>query len=685
MALYRTTCVFLTWAYLAPGVRHEQGVGEEDTGMETMTVSEVHRADVLVHLVARHRGLSTPNRSNLSHGFPPELQGRFTNATYLGKGLNGVVFRALDTKHKSIPVAIKVLRKQNSCISECGVAQQIVKGCTPPWIDNCTGASHIVRCFDQGNPQLNGTTISWMASELVSGQDLNYYFQSTGMPSNWGVTLLRKTIAQFAEALNFMNQQGYQHDDLEGHFGNVMVENIDSSPKLYLLDFDRVSRKRRDDTNRQIRMYLWPLMLLPVQRGSRIYESCVEIKYGLSKLEQELAEFLFFDRTDISMTEEGSSTSDDVSMEEMQKLLLTADEKARDLTPSQSGYGALREKGKGGCLSTPGEGVQLFVDDVVPVQNLCHSKYFFGLESYCIDFGDSWMTDRWQQVCPHLGDGVCSKKPAKSVATFIASIWAWMFNMHANVQLYYDACMPLMTKERKQTWPEWEDRPSSCILTGALKKEIELRYNESSDVSCPDDFQCSIGSKFTLRLVCSGLCLNGDFGGEVLWKTDESAVDVERAAAEKELPCCLSPEIPIGKALNTKPCFSHFEHSIWDAEPILKAFPNQLARDAVLQSLWQGLLTLDGLAFLRSLLVEKAKVDALLKEPFVSKMLVDPPAMPVDAGEYSQATCSDASPTVIPTPKQRVTLKPVTKSGTTQDLYFASFALPLLCIWGLYL
>jgi len=113
----------------------------------------------------------------------------------------------------------------------------MLKSCAPPWFGACSGASHIVRCLDQGDPKLDAT-VSLMATDLVSGQDLNKFLLFDGLPANWNVNLLRKVIGQFVESLDFLRQKGFQHNDLFQHCGNVMVEGMSSNPVVRIIDFD---------------------------------------------------------------------------------------------------------------------------------------------------------------------------------------------------------------------------------------------------------------------------------------------------------------------------------------------------------------------------------------------------------------------------------------------------------------
>jgi len=81
-----------------------------------------------------------------------------------------------------------------------------------------------------------------------------------------------------------------------------------------------------------------------------------------------------------------------------------------------------------------------------------------------------------------------------------------MFTIYDNAQLHVDQCTTRMTKQGDL------QKHDGCALTEALKERIKLQYKESSDISFPDDYQCSIDSEFTVRLVCSHLCTKSEFG-----------------------------------------------------------------------------------------------------------------------------------------------------------------------------
>jgi len=355
------------------------------------------------------------------------------------------VFRATDTKHENIPVAVKVLNKpQTKCISECSTVQKLMKACTPPHGESCLGASHIVRCLEQSDPS-SGT--SWMSTELVEGKDFGYYFGEEGLPPNWNIQLAQQVIAQFVAALDFMERGGVSHGDLlshgdlyDRHGSNVMVANLDSAPNLHIINFGLATSHQIKGSysgvggNAEVRFWLWPLMILP----SHKFFGCLNDL----KFEEQLATLLFDDSKPLSQTAEGSG----ISTDDMEKLLLDADNEL--VTEGKSESTPLKEHAQKACHAIDGD---------EPCSMFARPAYDDVARVYCGNWPEAssnkfWFRDRWEKVCKGLPGGkACDERPAKDVATFVASVWTLMFKMQASNNEYWNTYPLCRTNcERKE-------------------------------------------------------------------------------------------------------------------------------------------------------------------------------------------------------------------------------------------
>lgn len=505
---------------------------------------------------------------------------RFQNVSCLGHGTFGTVYYAEDTHHGNLPVAVKVAKlsaTKQLCNHECEIIQRMMRGCTPPTNEGCMGATSIMRCLEQSPLDSQG---DWMVMEL-GGKMLATVFKE-GLGPMWNMALLKSFVAQLVEAFEFMARKHVTHGDFLQHWGNMVVADLYTNPKIKIVDFGLASSGDGESIRSVVDHYFWFLMHLPL--GLR--DNCVR---GFI---QQLKVLLFgglYDEPQ-SLTYSGESGT---SVDDMVTCLLEANDDA--------GYAkTLRSATREACHDFNGQvwgpvsslklpsSEESKCSDNLP-NHYCEASFMF----------KHWLLDHWNRVCKKLGKETCKLRPARDIATFIVAFWSFLFDAYDSLNEHWDACAQCF----EGSGGRWCNK---CKVKANLNKMFPngtIECSEGHSREYLQDMDCKVtpsgGEDLVARKICSRMCVSNI--GDSVESLKENV---------KGQPCCVVTE----EVKNLEQEDYDEEDGYWpnmnlnllttksiDAD--MSAFPTRDVRNMQLLEMWNGvLMDPDGLSFLRMLL-----------------------------------------------------------------------------------